>query len=277
MWNKSPVIRGLATLLLFFALEGVSLFFIARDSLFQKVKITGLFMQVKGSISGFTSDIRYFTGLRKVNEVLQEENILLKNQVEALSASLRERDSMQVVPATDANPEYHYIPARIISNSTNKLQNFIILDKGKKHGVEKDMGVVSPRGVVGVVSEVTENYSYVISFLNTTQSVSAKISPSGAFGPLLWEGKRTDYATLTEIPHHIKFMVGDTVYTSGYSTIFPANIPIGTARKSTLKSGTHHRIQVKLFQDFSTLHFVKIVAHYNRKELESILPENYSR
>lgn len=277
MWNKSPVIRGLATLLLFFALEGVSLFFIARDSLFQKVKITGLFMQVKGSISGFTSDIRYFTGLRKVNEVLQEENILLKNQVEALSASLRERDSMQVVPATDANPEYHYIPARIISNSTNKLQNFIILDKGNKHGVEKDMGVVSPRGVVGVVSEVTENYSYVISFLNTTQSVSAKISPSGAFGPLLWEGKRTDYATLTEIPHHIKFMVGDTVYTSGYSTIFPANIPIGTARKSTLKSGTHHRIQVKLFQDFSTLHFVKIVAHYNRKELESILPENYSR
>ncbi|NCB19651.1 MAG: hypothetical protein EOM61_08535, partial [Bacteroidia bacterium] len=115
MWSKSPVIRGLATLLLFFALEGVSLFFIARDSLFQKVKITGLFMQVKGSISGFTSDIRYFAGLRKVNEILQEENILLKNQVEALSASLRERDSMQVVPATDVNPEYHYIPARIIS------------------------------------------------------------------------------------------------------------------------------------------------------------------
>jgi len=277
MWSKSPVIRGLATLLLFFVLEGVSLFFIARDSLFQKVKITGVFMQVKGSISGFTSDIRYFAGLRKVNEILQEENILLKNQVEALSASLRERDSMQVVPATDANPEYSYIPARIISNSTNKLQNFIILDKGKKHGVEKDMGVVSPKGVVGVVSEVTENYSYVVSFLNTTQSVSAKISPSGAFGPLVWEGKRTDYGTLTEIPHHIKFMVGDTVYTSGYSTIFPANIPIGTARKSTLKSGTHHRIQVKLFQDFSTLHFVKVVAHYNRKELESIHPENYSR
>lgn len=230
-------------------------------------------MHIKAEVSSLVSDIRYFTQLKEVNNILLEENLDLKNRVEKLSAQLKLNDTI-INNSGSSNPKFSYIPAKIISNSTNKLQNFIILNKGKIHGVEKDMGVISSRGVVGVVSSVSNNFSYVISFLNINQSVSAKIAPSQSFGPMTWEGRRTNYATLTEIPYHIKFMVGDTVYTSGYSTMFPADIPLGTARKSSLVNGAYHKIHVKLFQDFNTLRYVNIVINNNKKELDQIIKEN---
>lgn len=275
MWNKSPFIRGLTTVLLFLTLEGASFFFIAKDSLFQQAKISGALMYVKGGIAGFISDVRYFVGLKKTNYILLEENIILKNRLEELSSRLLQNDSLDIYThSKDLEPKFSYIPAKIISNSTNKLQNFIIIDKGKNHGIKKDMGVISSQGVVGIVSAVSDKFSYVISFLNTTQSVSAKIAPSQSFGPMVWEGRRTNYAILTEIPYHIKFMVGDTIYTSGFSTTFPPDIPLGTARGSSLIKGTHHRIRVKLFQDFNTLRYVNVVINNNEAELNQIIKEN---
>lgn len=273
MWKKSPLIRVSTTILLFLFLEGASFFFIAEDSLFQQIKISGTLMYVKGEISSFISDIRYFVSLKEVNYILLEENLELKNRVEELSAKLKLNDTI-TTNGHSSNPKFSYIPAKIISNSTNKLQNFIILNKGKIHGVEKDMGVISPLGVVGIVSSVSNNFSYVISFLNISQSVSAKIAPSQSFGPMTWEGRSTNYATLSEIPYHIKFMTGDTVYTSGFSTIFPPDIPLGTAMKSTLIKGAYHKIEVKLFQDYNTLRYVNIVINNNKKELDQIIKEN---
>ncbi|MFA6769762.1 MAG: rod shape-determining protein MreC, partial [Bacteroidales bacterium] len=250
-------------------------FFIAKDSLFQQIKISGAVMYLKGGVSELISDTRYFVGLKETNYILLEENLKLKNNLEKLRAKQYLTDTL---PAEKHHkefaPKFSYLSAKIISNSTNKLQNYLILDKGRAHGVTKDMGVISPLGIVGIVSSVSDNFSYVISFLNTTQSVSAKLAPSQSFGPLVWEGRRTNYATLTEIPYHVKFMVGDTVYTSGFSTMFPPDIPLGTARKSSLIKGAHHKIQVRLFQDFNTLHYVNIVINNNKRELEQIIKEN---
>lgn len=272
MWDKLPILRALATLTLFILLQGVSLFFVSQDSLFQRVKVAGVFMHIKSGIAEFTSDIKYYTGLKSINETLAAENIKLKNELERLNSIYSKVDSSYTM--TPPSPSFTYIPAKIIANSTNKLHNYLIIDRGKKDGISRDMGVVSPNGVVGVISSVAENYSYVISFLNINQSVSAKIAPSQAFGPLVWEGRRPDYATLTEVPYHINFMIGDTVYTSGFSTLFPPDIPLGTVRKSTVIKGSHHQIQVKLFQDFSTLHFVNVVVNNNKPEIDQIKRQN---
>lgn len=228
-------------------------------------------MCAREKVLSFTSQVNYYLGLKEVNYILQQENTQLKNQVEELYSQLKQLDSTSFKSLEgEPLPQYSYLPAKVIANSTNKLQNYLIIDRGRKDGVQKDMGVITSQGVVGIITNVSDNYSYVVSFLNTSHSISAKINPSGAFGPLVWEGRKSNYATLTEIPHHIKFKVGDTVCTSGYSTIFPPDIPIGTARKSTLKSGTHHRIQVKLFQDFHMLHYVKVVVNNNRVEIDSL-------
>jgi rod shape-determining protein MreC len=68
--------------------------------------------------------------------------------------------------------------------------------------------------------------------------------------------------------------MGDTVSTSGYSSIFPGGIPLGTAQSSTLKGGTHHMITVKLFQDFSSLHLVNIAVNLNIQEINNLKESN---
>ena len=277
MARRSPNLDRLYTLLLFIVMEILALMMISNDSLFQQIKIGGIYMGIRGSFSKAGSDINYYFNLRQVNEQLNTENELLLAQVERYRSYIYRKDttdsagSFVVRVLTDTvKPQFTYIPARIVANGTNKKHNFIIIGKGRQDGIEPDMGVVSPCGVVGVVSRVSDNYSFVISTLNINQSVSAKLGRDGAFGPLIWDGKRADYALLTEIPQHIRFTVGDTVYTSGYSTLFPENIPLGTVRKSRIIKGTHHEIRVKLFEEFSTLKFVRVVVNNDKNEIKGI-------
>jgi rod shape-determining protein MreC len=275
MWGRSPILRGLATIILFLALEVVSILFIANDSVFQRVKISGAAMYLKSGVSSVTSDIRYYFWLKEHNEVLLRENQRLKEQLAIYRTKGEMADTLEgFLPTT---PDFTYIPAKIISNSTNKLNNFIIINRGSRHGVKKDMGVITPEGVVGVISSVSDNYAYIISFLNINQSVSARIEPSGAFGPLIWEGRSSDYATLAEVPYHIKVSVGDTVFTSGFSTIYPPDVPLGTIRRSTVIRGSHHKFQVKLFQNFGSLRYVSVVVNNKKDELNQFLKENEVR
>lgn len=275
MWGRSPILRGLATIILFLALEVVSILFIANDSVFQRVKISGAAMYLKSGVSSVTSDIRYYFWLKEHNEVLLRENQRLKEQLAIYRTKGEMADTLEGFLST--TPDFTYIPAKIISNSTNKLNNFIIINRGSRHGVKKDMGVISPEGVVGVISSVSDNYSYIISFLNINQSVSARIEPSGAYGPLIWEGRSSDYATLAEVPYHIKVSVGDTVFTSGFSTIYPPDVPLGTIRRSTVIRGSHHKFQVKLFQNFGSLRYVSVVVNNKKDELNQFLKENEVR
>lgn len=271
MAKKSPNTTILASILLFLVLETGSVLMMANSSVFQQVRIFGALMQIRGRLLKHETNIKYYFGLKSVNEQLAEQNHRLLNQIAKYQAQLDtlKKDTLSYKPLSDSSV-FIYVPAKIVGNSTNKQQNFIIIDKGRKDGVDKDMGVISPNGVIGVVCAVSENYSYVISLLNINQSVSAKISRSGAFGPLIWDGRSPDYALLTEIPQHIKIQVGDSVVTSGFSSLFPPDIPLGTIRKSKIIKGTHHQIQVKFFQDFRTLRFVNVVINKHKDEIDKI-------
>ncbi|MEN6618075.1 MAG: rod shape-determining protein MreC [Rikenellaceae bacterium] len=261
----------MATIALFLLLEVAALLMMANSSIFQQVKISGVLMQIHGRFLKAGTHVKYYFSLKNVNEQLAQENSRLLNQLAKYQTQLLilKADSVAFKSLSDSS-DFSYIPAKIIGNSTNKRQNYILIDKGRKDGVGEDMGVVSPNGVVGIVSAVSDNYAYIISILNINQGVSAKISRSGAFGPLIWDGKSPDYALLTEIPQHIKLQVGDSIVTSGFSAIFPPDIPLGTIRKSKIIMGTHHEIQVKLFQDFRTLQFVNVVVNSHKEEIDTI-------
>lgn len=261
--KRSPRFRWLVSLLLFIVLETISLIMISESSFVQQLKINGAYMSVRGALAQAGSDIKYYFNLREVNADLSAENGTLLAELERYRASYICKDTAEV--------KYNYIPASIVANSTNNKQNFIIIDKGRRDGVKEDMGVVSPLGVAGVVSRVSEKYSYVISLLNVNQSISARIGKSGAFGPLFWDGKSASKAILADIPQHINISIGDTIYTSGYSTIFPPEIPIGTAGKSKIVRGTHKEIEVNLFQNFRTLKYVRVVKNRDKEELDNLI------
>jgi len=271
MARKTSAKPLLAALLTFFLLEGAALILMAKDSIVQQVRIEGFLASVQEKLYSAGSGIGYYFNLKSINKQLSAENNRLMNQL-SYYRTVAERTDSSLLMRSEAGDSsgFSYIPARIIGNSTNKMHNYIIINRGLKAGVREDMGVVSPEGVVGVVRSVSENYAYVISLLNINQTVSAKILSSGVYGPLTWDGHSDRYAVLSEIPQHIPVNVGDSVVTSGLSSIFPPDIPLGTIRKSKIVMGSHHEIQVKLFQDFRKLYFVTVVVNNNKEEIDNL-------
>ncbi|MBR2072473.1 MAG: rod shape-determining protein MreC, partial [Alistipes sp.] len=116
--------------------------------------------------------------------------------------------------------------------------NYIIIGKGEADGVEKGDGVVTGNGAIGVIDAVSEHFSYARSFQNHGMSISARLGPTGTSGQLVWDGIRSNGAFLNEIPHHVEISVGDTIYTSGFSSIFPPDIPLGVTGKSRVVNGS---------------------------------------
>jgi rod shape-determining protein MreC len=146
----------------------------------------------------------------------------------------------------------------------------MIIGKGAADGVAEGDGVITGKGAVGIIDAVSENYSYARSFRNHGMSISARLGHTGAVGPLNWDGMSSNGAILREIPHHVEFEPGDTVYTSGFSSIFPADIPLGTTGEARVVNGATYEIAIRLFEDFSALRYVTIVENLGREEMKAL-------
>jgi rod shape-determining protein MreC len=213
----------------------------------------------------FSSVVQYFE-LKKANEELAHENARLKNQLQR-NPFLAPATSPTLKFDTIVTRQYRYKPARVINNSVNKHFNYLTLDKGSGDDIQPDMGVISSRGLVGIVLNTSENYSTVISLLNTRIQISASLQESGFFGSLAWEGTSYRHAILSGIPAHASPSVGDAVVTSGYSSIFPEDILIGTIDKINIDQGEgFYEITVLLSVDFKKLQYVQIVEKTSSEE-----------
>lgn len=256
--------------LLFLLLEVVSFVLIINYNNYQKVKFLNSSNIIFGSVyDSYESVVGYFE-LSRINEELAEENARLKNLVEKNYASEMFSDSiLKSIP--DSGATFRYTTAKIIQNSVNKQLNYITLNKGAIDGVKSDQAIISSRGIVGVVTKVSKHYAMGLSVLNKRWSVSAKLKKSGFYGSLLWDGTNYRYAALTEIPFHIELQHGDTVVTSGYSSIFPEGILIGTIQSFEEPSGeNYYNIQVKLSTDFKSISRVEVVENMDKDELNQL-------
>ena len=225
-----------------------------------------------GSVWGFTQNVSDYFSLRKRNDELAQENFELRLKLakaeEVLTADLKAE-----IPAENAVGEYIYIPATIVKISNNTQHNYMIVGKGSNQGVVEGAGVITGKGAVGVIDAVSENYSYARSFKNHEMSISARLGKEGAVGPLSWNGRTGNGAILKEIPHHVEFAPGDTVYTSGYSSIFPPDIPLGVTGASKIVNGATYEIEVKLFEDFGAVRYVTVVENKGQVEMKRLEEE----
>ena len=263
--------------IIFIILEVISISMV----IFADVEKKNVFFSSANSFTGYFNNKlnnwnSYFL-LDKENEQLRYENIKLKNQLESLKSY---QYSLQKFEIDTASPyQYGYLKARVIKNSVSKEKNFITIDKGEKDGVEKDFGVISSKGLVGIVVATSKHYSLVISLLNNRIGISAKIKKNNYFGSIQWNGDNYRFANLSEIPNHLDISVGDTVVTNNYSAIFPENIDIGIISKiSRNKSDNFYNLEIELSSDFKSLYDVYVVNNKNRREqilLENIAEDEY--
>ena len=259
--------------LLFIAIEAICIVMASNNGIVQQYKVMGAVREVQALFWNIESSIESYSRLKTINEVLTAQNVYLMEKNTQLQNALDAigKNNTADTLHTEADSSFTYNWAKVIKNSTNTTHNYIIINKGSNHGITEDMGVITPNGVVGIVRAVGPNHSYVLSFLNPKQQISAKLAGNAAFGPLSWDGNDIEYATLSEIPQHIAVTPGDTVYTSGYSLFFPPNIPIGVAESSRIVNGMHKSIRVRLLQDFRLLDHVITVKNNHINEIEDLL------
>jgi rod shape-determining protein MreC len=226
--------------------------------------MVGVFQNITGFYHSRVFSLAEYLDLRETNEKLARENTRLKNALERMYRG----DEMFFYKKEDTTyqQQYYMTSAKVINNSTNKQNNFLTLNKGSEHGIEPEMGVVSSEGVVGVVYGVSRRFSTVISLLNTSFRVSAKIKKNNYFGSLAWDGKNYHRAVLNEIPFHVEIRKGDTIITSGYSTIFPEGTMIGVIHDFHIKGGNFYEISVNLSTDFKNLTYVNMIRNLTRLE-----------
>ena len=231
---------------LFILLEAVSLMLVYRNNAYQRNIIFSSANVVTGYIASISGSVTSYLNLRDINKELLERNGQLELQMldlqDQLDALIADTVSFKgFAPDSTEQFPYSFVVADVVNNSVTHLSNYITVDKGKLDGIMPDMGVVSERGVVGIVSTVSDHFSVIIPLLNPKFRLSCKVLGSSYFGSLSWNGRNTLYANLDELPRHVEFQKGDTIVTSGYSAVFPSGIIVGTVADFETQHDIHYR------------------------------------
>ena len=270
----------------YFILLLFSLSLIFNSNYFHRSKVIILL----NNISSFSSEnfdyIHEYFELKDINLDLTKENLFLKNQLEKVK-QYSNLDSLK-------NTNFTFRNAKVISNNLSSFKNHLIINKGVRHGLKNEMGVINSTGIVGIINRTSKNYSSVMSVLNIDTKINAKVKRTSHFGTLEWNGRRTSYLVLNDIPETANIKVGDSIITGGMSLIFPEGINIGVVSeilnqnkisdtvvrfKGNIDEAkyvdfdfkeNYLTVKVKLHTDMNNLNNVYVIESLNRKEFQKI-------
>lgn len=250
------------TFLLYLFLLLITLILTFQSHSYHQSKFLNSSSYISGSIYTYSDNITSYFGLREENKKLVEENKMLRKKL-----FNNVQPTYSKIDSTDM--DYEVIRGRVINNSFADQRNYITINKGEKDSVVQDMGVITDKGILGIVENTSNNFATVQSILNQKSNINAKIKDSNHFGSLVWENTE-DYTVvqLIDIPRLVPLTVGDTIVTGAMSSIFPENIPIGTIKNFDLdNSKSFYFIDVELFNDMTNIGHVYIIKNLNREEV----------
>lgn len=249
---------------LFLLLEGICFFMVVQFNKEQGQIFFYSYNKVSGTINDWYDNWLDYIFLDKAIKALREENASLRTQLEAYQLTGgKNLDSINL-----DSVKFLYLGADIISKTILGNNNTLTLDKGRKHGVKNHMGVISPEGIVGVITNISDEYAGVMTILHQESSISASIKRNGYFGSLEWDGQDPMRASLETLPKHASLQIGDTIQTSGYSNIFPPGIMIGTVEKFELEDGANnYKVVVKLINDICKIQQAYVIINRKRDAL----------
>lgn len=256
--------------LFFLVLEFIAIVLTINNNSFHKSKFLTSANAITGGILKKTSKVSNYFSLQSENETLLLENARLRNFLETQGFSTDSISETTISDSLSYKQKYKYIEGKVYKNQYHKAYNFITLNRGKNHGVNKEMAVINGKGILGITDHVTNNYTRVQSILNRDSKINARFKNSYHFGTLTWNGEDYNTVQLTDIPRQATYKLGDTIITGGRSTIFPENIPIGTVVKIPEKISASNTLDVKLFNDMSNIGHAYIIINMHKQELKEI-------
>ena len=258
---------------IFLLLETYCLYHIVTNKSYHKSTYLNATQAWSSGIYTFFDDLSQYLNLSNENNNLAEENAILRKHLEAFLSV----DELPMGLVTDSllQNKFEVIPAKVINNPVNLIDNYFTINKGKEDGVKERMGVITNKGVVGVVKDVSEHFSIAMSLMNTQLRVPAKIKGQYQFGYVQWNGDNINETQLWNISNYLDVKKGDTVTSTSSSHKFPENTKIGVVKDIvSVKGKPYYDINVILTNDIQQLHYVYLIENKFKKEQKK-LEKNY--
>ena len=251
---------------MFAILEAIALIIFINNNYYPNTRVINTSSHFTGIVNSMYSNTAEYFALKSDNLQLANENALLRNQ---LDASFLITDTISFYTSDSV---YRFIPAKVINNSINRRNNYFMINKGSRHGIEPDMGVVSPEGVCGIIIGVSKYYSTGMSMLHEDVKISSKIKKNDQLANVVWDGRSYLSGILQDIPTHIQLFEKDTIITSGYSFIFPEGLPVGTVKEYERTEGTNLNSAVIWYStDFNSLKHVYVIQNLMQEQQENLM------
>jgi rod shape-determining protein MreC len=254
-------------LILFVILEAYAFSRIFKSHKYQEVRFYNTTGSITGTVLGYVNEFNTFIHLGTTNRQLAEENTRLRQII----AYQDEYPFDSTLPGYSAVYRFHYIPAKIVNNSISRSINYITLDKGSKDGIEKGLGVISSNGVVGIITNVSENFSLVMSVISTKSLISVRHKNTNVLGNLRWNGEDAFTLQVDGFSKTLPIRKNDTILTAGFSSIFPPDILVATIRDlKPDESTSFYNVNVRLTNRINQLSYVYIVKNEKKKQLDTL-------
>ncbi|HXB06673.1 MAG TPA: rod shape-determining protein MreC [Puia sp.] len=270
MRNVFLFIRRHFNFLFFLVLQIISLSFLFRFNKFHEAAFLNVSTEITGRINERYNNIEYYFQLKKTNESLVQENLRLRQQ---LKENFEGPDSMRRLIHDTVRADSHSVlkyvimEAKVVSNTTSQQANYLTIHRGFAQGVRPNMGVTGPQGIVGSVVNVSKNFATVQSVLHYQFRVVAKLKHNNETGTIQWDGQGPLFVTMKNIPRSVKVEKGDTVLTTQISSLFPANLMIGTVAEIVPdNSSNFYTLKVRLATNFGTIEYVYVIDNLQYDE-----------
>ena len=264
MYRLFEFIKRIYVLVIFLFLEGMALFTYATSTPYTEAKILARTTATGAAISGAISDVGHFFSLTTENRALNE-------RIAELSAQLEDVEYTEEYAVTESEDHrFKYRAARVVSMTTNRPQNHIVLDRGSLDGVAKDMGVVTPNNeLVGYVLSCTEHYSIVQSMLNTEFNTGGCLVDNGNVCVIGWDGSSKYRVQAMDLSVYSEPHEGMAVEVR--SERLPEGVLIGHIEDFELNNTqTAYRATIAVAAKMSMLNNVLIVENTHSGELEEL-------
>ncbi|WP_299156480.1 rod shape-determining protein MreC [uncultured Christiangramia sp.] len=254
--------------ILFLFLFAVSIFLTVQNHSFHKSRFISSANWVTGGVYSWSNGINTYLNLEEYNERLITENNQLRNIISNMNDSI---SISKQLDSTSFEGDYIFRPSRVINNNFAKVDNYLTLNRGENSGIQKEFGVITSQGIVGIVDRVNNKYSRVISILNSRSRINAQLSSTNHFGSLVWNGQDPNIVQLIDVPRQAPVQKGDTIITGGRSLIFPEGLPIGSIKDFTLdQTQSYYTINIKLFNDMTNIGYVYVIENINKDEIKEL-------
>lgn len=210
----------------------------------------------------------WLRGVRKENEQLKDEIAQMKMQQIRLVEDAGQAQRLQLLLGFKEPYIEKMVPAQVISTTGSEFSRAIYIDKGSRDGIEPDMAVITPQGIVGKVLRVLPTTSLVLLISDPTSGAGVILQKSRLQGIL--KGSANGATMLNNVMSDEKVQPGDLITTSGGDRIFPKGLPVGVVASVAPGPDLFYNIRVKTAANLSRLEEVLVITKIDQRAPDTV-------